>query len=135
MFKLTFKTDNAAFNRGDHPDEVARILRDVAIRIQAGHGNGKVYDLNGNTVGEFDVKAPDSRPRGINPAVLERILSGEAEPVTAGSTELLLAECRDWKRSRAGAGIDTRTLDEVIRHLEHLHVHQLREGENAGQTG
>jgi len=52
MFKLTFRTDNAAF--GDEPSyEVTRIVADVAERIGRGQTEGRVTDENGNTVGTF----------------------------------------------------------------------------------
>lgn len=55
MFKLTIKTDNAAF--GDEPGyEVARILRDIAHKVEEGYTSGSVLDVNGNTVGHFDLK-------------------------------------------------------------------------------
>jgi hypothetical protein len=50
-FTLNFSCDNAAFDdysRG----EIARILRDVANRIQ-GTDYGVVYDSNGNQIGRF----------------------------------------------------------------------------------
>ncbi len=54
MFKLTLKTDNAAFEDGaDGASETARILREVAARLDGGaRGTFPVRDLNGNTVGE-----------------------------------------------------------------------------------
>ena len=54
MFKLTFRTDNAAFS--DYPElEIARILRETADRVEAGHaGLGHIHDFNGNTVGNFN---------------------------------------------------------------------------------
>lgn len=52
MFKLTIKTDNAAF--ADDPEaELARILADVAERVADGEMSGKLRDANGNTVGEY----------------------------------------------------------------------------------
>jgi len=59
-FVLEINTGNAAFGEND-PDmrsvEIARILRDLASRVE---GNSwtlfKVLDLNGNTVGEAELK-------------------------------------------------------------------------------
>jgi len=51
MFKLTFKTQNAAFDAG--PPEIARILRQVAENIERDYSEGTVRDINGNTVGAF----------------------------------------------------------------------------------
>jgi CBS domain-containing protein len=46
--------DNAAFE-DDPLEEVARILRAVADRIESGNDEGPVRDENGNTVGRFSV--------------------------------------------------------------------------------
>jgi hypothetical protein len=51
-FILTVKTTNAAFE-DDAPTEVARLLRDVAERLEDGSVSGKMRDVNGNTVGDF----------------------------------------------------------------------------------
>ena len=57
--KLTIKLtcDNAAFNdSGDPSDEVARILRKYAARIERdGVVDSKLFDINGNTVGTVKV--------------------------------------------------------------------------------
>jgi hypothetical protein len=53
MFRLQFETDTPAF-ADDPVIETARILRDVAARLERGHEvGGKVRDLNGNAVGAF----------------------------------------------------------------------------------
>lgn len=57
MFRLNLETGNAAFD-DDHLTEIARILRDVADKVEHGTNSGKVFDLNGNSVGEF-VFSPD----------------------------------------------------------------------------
>ena len=44
--------DNAAFE-DDYAAEVARILHHVARRLEAGDTDGKLLDINGNTVGQF----------------------------------------------------------------------------------
>ncbi len=54
--KITLTTDNAAFD-GDCAGEVARILRELAERIESqglmgGEEHG-LRDINGNTVGRF----------------------------------------------------------------------------------
>jgi cytochrome c-type biogenesis protein CcmH/NrfF len=50
-FVLKVGCDNAAF---EDPDiEVSRILREVAGRVEAGQKNGRIMDVNGNSVGEF----------------------------------------------------------------------------------
>ena len=50
MFKLTFKTQNEAF---DSDVEVSRILRAIAENVDEGYSEGRVMDLNGNAVGEW----------------------------------------------------------------------------------
>lgn len=54
-FKLEIETDNATFD-GDHnrDAEVARILRDIASKIELGYGGRLIYDINGNKVGRCD---------------------------------------------------------------------------------
>ncbi len=57
QFTLTFSTDGDAFwTDGDH--EVARILRDLATKIEAegAHPQSRtVRDINGNTVGTYQL--------------------------------------------------------------------------------
>lgn len=61
MFTLTFRTANAAFTEHDDPTpEVARILADVAARVETGRRAGPVVDVNGNTVGEWTLTADDT---------------------------------------------------------------------------
>jgi hypothetical protein len=58
-FTLKFKTDNAAFGDGAGAAEVARILRDVADKVANGRDYGSVQDINGNTVGDWDLELPE----------------------------------------------------------------------------
>lgn len=51
-FKVSFKVDNAAFE-GAPEVEAARILREIADKIEAGQFSGAVMDVNGNKVGHF----------------------------------------------------------------------------------
>lgn len=64
MFKLKFKTDNAAFGwetGGDQTEvivcslETGRILRKVADCIENGEYEGKVMDINGNSIGTYEL--------------------------------------------------------------------------------
>jgi hypothetical protein len=58
-FSLTIQTDNAAFGDGDDAEmcaELARILREVAARLEAGEDTGRVRDYNGNTVGRYSIE-------------------------------------------------------------------------------
>lgn len=48
MLKLEFATDNAAFEDGDKADEVARILRDITMRVERASFGGLIHDINGN---------------------------------------------------------------------------------------
>lgn len=57
-FTLSFSTDNDAFYN-DEDGEIARILRDLADRVEGGdiaaqHRN--VRDINGNVVGTYVLK-------------------------------------------------------------------------------
>lgn len=54
MFKVTIDTGNDAFADGNREAEIARILRKLADTIEEyGTSTGRVYDINGNTVGTF----------------------------------------------------------------------------------
>lgn len=53
MFKLKFKTDNAAFDE-DGAAEVANILKEVADKIEQGYTAFTVNDSNGNKVGNCE---------------------------------------------------------------------------------
>lgn len=54
-FTLSVDMDNAAFGDGpgDWPPELARILRDVAVRVVRQETDGAIRDINGNRVGTF----------------------------------------------------------------------------------
>jgi len=56
MFELNFNTDNAAFSDGNKPYEIARILREIADKIEDGQTEGNIRDINGNTTGTFKVR-------------------------------------------------------------------------------
>ena len=65
-FSLTFSLDNSAFDGGDNGvDETCRILHALADRID-GFGaiglepGGRVYDVSGNAIGEWEVTDTDS---------------------------------------------------------------------------
>lgn len=57
MFKLSMKTDNAAFQECGVGPEVARILRLIAKAIENGQTGGNARDGNGNTVGTWSLKS------------------------------------------------------------------------------
>lgn len=60
MLRLEIKTDNAAFSEDEVLTiegryEVARLLRDVAMKIENFHESGKIMDVNGNRCGEWSL--------------------------------------------------------------------------------
>ena len=59
-FTLSITCDNAAFGTEDEPqerrDEIARILRAAANKIENGYDKCGLRDGNGNIVGKFDTK-------------------------------------------------------------------------------
>ena len=55
MFRITMKTENAAFE-DDRNMELARILRQIAERLENGEDAGRVLDINGNKVGSFEME-------------------------------------------------------------------------------
>lgn len=58
-FKITFDTGNAAFTDGNGPHETARILRNIAARVEyAGEHIGQVHDINGNRIGSWSASFP-----------------------------------------------------------------------------
>lgn len=63
MFKLKFNTGNAAFMTEDGEEdqmleceESARILIDIASKLEHGYRNGLIMDFNGNHIGEFEFR-------------------------------------------------------------------------------
>lgn len=52
-FTLNIQMGNAAM---EEPDHVADALRMVALKLENGHKDGFIYDLNGNKVGTFILK-------------------------------------------------------------------------------
>ena len=54
-FKLWIETNNAAFGTDEieRGVEIARILRELADRVDETMINGKCRDINGNVVGEW----------------------------------------------------------------------------------
>lgn len=53
-FKLEIACDNAAFDVNLPGYEIARILREVAGKVELSHGaGGTIRDINGNTVGRY----------------------------------------------------------------------------------
>ncbi len=58
MFALTIETSNDAFTE-DASIEVARILREIADRIERGQTEIIVRDINGNRAGKAELTLDD----------------------------------------------------------------------------
>lgn len=56
MFKLEFRTDNAAFEPGLEHVEVTRILQRISYAVENRMVAGAVKDTNGNTIGNWSIK-------------------------------------------------------------------------------
>jgi hypothetical protein len=52
--KINFQTDNAAFS-DDKSFETIRILNTVINKIEEGENDGKIFDINGNKIGEWSI--------------------------------------------------------------------------------
>jgi len=62
MFQMRFDTENEAFECGNRESETARILREIADRVERGAASGmfqNVHDLNGNVIGTFKLTDRD----------------------------------------------------------------------------
>ena len=59
MLTVSIETDNAAFDDDAEGacTESARILRVIAGALEAGALSGKARDINGNTVGNWELNA------------------------------------------------------------------------------
>lgn len=58
MFKIEFRTDNAAFSEdcgGSLEYETIRILKEVIDKIAYGRAVGSIMDINGNNIGEWSL--------------------------------------------------------------------------------
>ena len=59
MLTVKIETDNEAFGDGARGPELARILRKIAARVEdlgSLADGAKVYDVNGNSVGHWEVR-------------------------------------------------------------------------------
>lgn len=54
MFKLEFRTDNAAFDN-NKKEEISRILREIAGSVYQGYTEGIIRDINGNIMGRYEL--------------------------------------------------------------------------------
>lgn len=55
-FTFTLNCDNAAFEGDDGRQEIARIMREAAKRIEYGGTVGPCFDANGNRVGYWEIE-------------------------------------------------------------------------------
>lgn len=53
MFKVEFKTGNAAFEEDNGRYEIARILKVIADKLLDGENKGSIRDYNGNHIGDW----------------------------------------------------------------------------------
>lgn len=60
MFEISFATDSDAFVGQDRYLEAARILRRVALSLEALQNDGPVIDDNGNRVGAWFMNQKES---------------------------------------------------------------------------
>ena len=52
--KIEFKTSGQAFE--DYGDtEVERILEEIIKKVKRGHTEGKILDINGNSIGKWEL--------------------------------------------------------------------------------
>jgi len=76
---ITIDMENAAFEDGNGSGELARILRELARRIDEEsiveeRRTAKLRDVNGNTVGEFRVETDDPRDAVMDPEALRDLI-------------------------------------------------------------
>ena len=61
LFQLHIETGNASFDDDNRQAELARILREVADTLERGFSigsaSGRVYDVNGNSAGSWELGA------------------------------------------------------------------------------
>lgn len=53
--KIEFKTGGAAFDEPYQASEIKRILEEIATKVECGYYSGKIIDINGNNVGEWEL--------------------------------------------------------------------------------
>jgi hypothetical protein len=86
MFKFTIDpTLNAAFE-DDRGHEVARILREIADRVEVGHEYGVAHDINGNTVGSWRFDDDDDARAERTEAQRERFVATYDDLVATAGT-------------------------------------------------
>lgn len=58
-FQLRIKLDNAAFADGNLQEELSRLLRKCAGKVEEGELKQRIMDINGNAVGEAFVEGTE----------------------------------------------------------------------------
>lgn len=53
--KIEFKTDNQAFQDGNEPTEIQRILKQISAEIDYGFISNFIKDVNGNRIGTWEI--------------------------------------------------------------------------------
>jgi len=60
MFYVFFERDNDSFIGDSNKEkESAKILRELADRVEKGDKSGKIFDSNGNSIGIFGIKGKE----------------------------------------------------------------------------
>lgn len=59
MVLIKFETNNEAFAEENGPLEVARLLREIADKVENFGTGGRVKDINGNIVGQWECDVGD----------------------------------------------------------------------------
>lgn len=110
MFSLIINTDNAAFE-GAEAAETARILREVAARLERGQLDGIARDLNGNKAGEFRLNAATALAEHLDGPADDTVLamtprpeSDSPENIGAGCSNAYLSELVDSASEDASEG-------------------------------
>ena len=80
VFTLSITCENEAFGPDDvcRAHEVARILRHVSRRLEAGHVTGQTRDENGNPVGSYAFAETDDAADKIRDAAPEMLAALKA---------------------------------------------------------
>lgn len=53
--QIRFKTDNSAFEDENKPFEIARILREIAFKVENDITEASISDINGNVIGTWEI--------------------------------------------------------------------------------
>jgi len=61
LFRMKIETDNAAFDYGNGPGEVSRLLKEVQGLVLDGGTGGDLHDINGNFVGTWSLTFPKEK--------------------------------------------------------------------------